>query len=330
MQETEKGLVLKLYVSADDSGKVTTKDLVFAEALVTRGLYSLVCGNTRIYLDQDGDTLTTKDSVFAGTTYELSYYHHTSKTISSYSGNFVNSIIKHTNNNSTITVTLGNTISMNATTGQYVYLKPNTNWKEASARFAARFWDDSDNDIWADMSDSNSDGTYEVELPDVKYTNVIFCRMNPSTTENNWDNKWDQTNDLTVNLGKTYTIKENYWKLGSWNNEDMKTNKLYLKPNSNWLQDGARFAAYFFGAGDTWVSMTYVSENVYEVTIPTGGYTSVIFVRMDPSKTSNDWNSTWGSQTPDLGNIKNNHGKLYTVKDGTWNKGGGNWSDLFN
>ena len=31
---------------------------------------------------------------------------------------------------------------------------------------------------------------------------------------------------------------------------------IYLKPNSEWLTDGARFAAYFFGNGDTWVSMT--------------------------------------------------------------------------
>ena len=26
---------------------------------------------------------------------------------------------------------------------------------------------------------------------------------------------------------------------------------LYVKPNANWLKDGARFAAYFFGNGDT-------------------------------------------------------------------------------
>ena len=25
---------------------------------------------------------------------------------------------------------------------------------------------------------------------------------------------------------------------------------LYLKPNSNWIKDGARFAAYFFGNGE--------------------------------------------------------------------------------
>ena len=32
--------------------------------------------------------------------------------------------------------------------------------------------------------------------------------------------------------------------------------KLYLVPNSNWTQANARFAAYFFGNGEKWVSMT--------------------------------------------------------------------------
>lgn len=62
---------------------------------------------------------------------------------------------------------------------------------------------------------------------------------------------------------------------------------LYLVPNSNWTQASARFAAYFFGAGEKWVSMTAVEgeDNLYEVTIPDGGYTSVIFCRMNPSNT---------------------------------------------
>ena len=44
---------------------------------------------------------------------------------------------------------------------------------------------------------------------------------------------------------------------------------LYLKPNSEWLSDGARFAAYFFGNGDTWVSMTDSdADGIYEVAVP--------------------------------------------------------------
>ena len=101
--------------------------------------------------------------------------------------------------------------------------------------------------------------------------------------------------------------------------------KLYLTPNSNWKSDGARFAAYFFGNGDAWVSMTKVAgeTDLYEVTSPNKSYTHVIFCRMNPGNSTNNWGNKW-NQTEDLiydGN--NNH---YTVKAGTWDKGGGTWS----
>jgi hypothetical protein len=47
--------------------------------------------------------------------------------------------------------------------------------------------------------------------------------------------------------------------------------KLYLTPNDNWKQDGARFAAYFYNKTSTqWVSMTKTNDCpvVYEVAAP--------------------------------------------------------------
>ena len=73
---------------------------------------------------------------------------------------------------------------------------------------------------------------------------------------------------------------------------------LYLAPNSNWTQSNARFAAYFFGSGDTWASMTK-SGSYYKVTVPAGSWTNVIFCRMNPSSTTNDWNNKW-NQSGDL------------------------------
>ena len=63
---------------------------------------------------------------------------------------------------------------------------------------------------------------------------------------------------------------------------------LYLTPNANWKQDNARFAAYFFGNGETWVSMTDSNgDGVYEVKVPTDKvYPNVIFCRMSPSATA--------------------------------------------
>ena len=103
--------------------------------------------------------------------------------------------------------------------------------------------------------------------------------------------------------------------------------KLYLTPNANWKQSNARFAAYFFDNGETWVGMTKVDgeTDLYEVTIPTDKkYPKVIFCRMNPGAAANNWNNKW-NQTADLV-IPTDGKNHYTVKDGTWDNGGGTWS----
>ena len=100
---------------------------------------------------------------------------------------------------------------------------------------------------------------------------------------------------------------------------------LYLKPNANWKVDGARFAAYFFGAGETWVDATLVEgeTDIYSVAAP-AGYPNVIFCRMNPGATANNWNNKW-NQTADL-TVPTDGTNFYTVKEGTWDNGGGTWS----
>ena len=101
-------------------------------------------------------------------------------------------------------------------------------------------------------------------------------------------------------------------------------NNLYLKPNSNWKVDGARFAAYFFGNGEKWVSMTDSDGDGYYEVEKQAGYPNVIFCRMNPNATANNWNNKW-NQTADL--VVPTDGKnCYTVKEGTWDNGGGTWS----
>ena len=102
--------------------------------------------------------------------------------------------------------------------------------------------------------------------------------------------------------------------------------KLYLTPNANWKKDNARFAAYFFGNGETWSSMTDDNKDgIYEVVTPTAKiYPNVIFCRMNPNASTNNWNNKW-NQTADL-KIPTDGTNHYTVKSGTWDKGGGTWS----
>ena len=100
---------------------------------------------------------------------------------------------------------------------------------------------------------------------------------------------------------------------------------LYLQPNQNWNVDNARFAAYFFGNGETWVDMTLVEgeTNIYAVTVP-AGFENIIFCRMNPGAAANNWNNKW-NQTADL-KVPTDGTNLYTVTEDTWNNGGGEWS----
>ena len=102
-------------------------------------------------------------------------------------------------------------------------------------------------------------------------------------------------------------------------------NTLYLTPNSNWVQGNARFAAYFWNnSGNTWVDMTLVAgkTDFYQCTAPSG-YPNVIFCRMNPGTTGNDWANKW-DQTVDL-TVPTDGKNHFTVSDGAWNNASGSW-----
>ena len=63
-------------------------------------------------------------------------------------------------------------------------------------RWAAYLWNDTDS-VWVDIKDNT------LSVPS-GYENLIICRMNGATTENNWDNVWNQSDDLKVSGGTTY------------------------------------------------------------------------------------------------------------------------------
>ena len=67
-------------------------------------------------------------------------------------------------------------------------------------RWAAYFFNSTNtsNYVWVDLDSSNS-----VKVPDGMDT-VIFVRMNGKTTENTWDNRWNQSEDLTIGSSTKY------------------------------------------------------------------------------------------------------------------------------
>ena len=103
--------------------------------------------------------------------------------------------------------------------------------------------------------------------------------------------------------------------------------KIYMKLNSDWGKDSPRFSAYFFvdDNTNTWVDMTEVSgeTDMYSCTVPSGGnWTHVIFCRMNPATSENNWNNKW-NQTADIPLDGNNN--LCTLNGG-WDNISGTWS----
>lgn len=190
-----------------------------------------------------------------------------------------------------------------------VYLNPG-NWN--CPKYAVYSWDGDGNStvLMTKIDDCADRNIYQAEI-DASHSNVIFIGGTASyNVANTWANVSYQTIDLTYPSDDKVLYEIN-------------TTHLFLVPNSNWKESNARFAAYFYGNGETWVSMTKVTADLYKVAIPTTKtYPSVIFCRMNPSAAANNWNNKW-NQSADLTITKGkNH---YTIEDGAWDKGGGTW-----
>lgn len=77
-----------------------------------------------------------------------------------------------------------------------LYLQINEAWK--NARYAAYVWKDGA-DKWFNLYQEDGD-VYKVELTGeyASWSNIIFAKMDPKTTENKWDYKKAQTGNLTI------------------------------------------------------------------------------------------------------------------------------------
>jgi hypothetical protein len=132
--------------------------------------------------------------------------------------------------------------AVNLKGGEVLYLKPNDNWKQASARFAANFCNGTSSAKWVDMKKvTGTNDIYSVTVPTGDYKNVIFCRMNPSNKNNNWTTSnnggplWNQTDDLVYDgCRDLYTIKEGTWGDGEWSSYDQSIKILGVGGDWNW------------------------------------------------------------------------------------------------
>ena len=206
-------------------------------------------------------------------------------------------------------------------TNSKLYLKPNSNWTEGGTRFAMYLYNTFEEDTaWVSMTDEG-DGYYSADVPSGNWTNVIFCRMDPQTTENSWGNKWNQTSDLYPDSGKNcYTVAEGEWDEGdgTWSvygveeettetqapstEPESDTYTVYAINNAGWN----KVNIHYWGDGETsWpgANMTAISgTKVYKYDVPKN-VTGIVFTNGASSSTKQTVDITTG--------IKN--GAVWTV-----------------
>ena len=234
----------------------------------------------------------------------------------------------------TLTATGAGTVTANfALKGSTpIYFKANHAWTAANAWFAVYYWNANDERGWSILNPICGSDYYKAEVP-AGYTGFKFVRFRPSTASGyvpdngglNWTNPWNQSGDLVVPTdGKTM----------------FDTKKVYLKPNDKWKTDNMRFAAYFYddSKNEKWMSLELTSiDGVYTCDIPTEyegekDYKYVIFCRMDPSKSDNNW-SNCKNKTVDLQLFDDSEGiksfdkNCYTIWNDQWGKDPNNDND---
>ncbi len=142
----------------------------------------------------------------------------------------IGSNYKTANQTITYTGTAGSTVTYYAKfeeSANYIYFTPSSNWEsQDNPRYAIYVFGTSGN-AWASMTEIGSSNVFKAEIPDGTWENIIFCRMNPNASANNWDNKWNQTGDLTLP-----TDGSNYFKFtsGSWDGGKTGTWSTYVEP----------------------------------------------------------------------------------------------------
>ena len=184
-----------------------------------------------------------------------------------------------------------------------LYLVPNANWKKDNARFAIYHWNAAGTSAWANMTDADGDGVYEGTIP-AGYDNIIFCRMNPNASANNWNNKWNQTADLKVPTdgSNCYSVKEGTWDSGggTWSTVSAEPVEPEPEPEPDPEPEPAPAGTYYvagvaalcgseWSANDaanrmTWNGSTGLFEKVY-ADVATGIYQFKI--------TDGTWNNAW-------------------------------------
>ncbi|MBR2265866.1 MAG: InlB B-repeat-containing protein [Paludibacteraceae bacterium] len=96
-------------------------------------------------------------------------------------------------------------LSLNFKKDQRLYLKSNSNWRDASAKLEIYLWDGS-HSTWVTFPSKIDDTDYHyITIPDRNWAYGIVVRRESSSSgsSNGWANVWNQTNDIPSNSDAT-------------------------------------------------------------------------------------------------------------------------------
>ena len=94
-----------------------------------------------------------------------------------------------------------------------IYLVPSV-WTADNAKYAAYVFEDGKAAAWSALMTQTADGkAYTTQVYD--YANIIFVRLKNTATSGNWDDKWNQTADLSLN-----TATYNCYQITGWGSSD--------------------------------------------------------------------------------------------------------------
>lgn len=204
------------------------------------------------------------------------------------------------------TLFLGALLCITTLSARTLYLVPNDNWKQANAKFAANYFGgEGVTQAFTDFLTSEDGIHYVAEIPDAA-TTVIFTRHAADAATPSWENKWNQTGDITIPADNNcYTIADGAWDNGegTWSTFDPAT----VEPMTYYVTGNEALV----GAELVW--------NVQAIAM-TGTPATYTFTNLTPGVacemkiTSGTWNPSWGYEALDTesssANITNVSGNI--------------------
>ncbi|MDR0547240.1 MAG: hypothetical protein LBG77_06635, partial [Dysgonamonadaceae bacterium] len=214
--------------------------------------------------------------------------------------------------------------AVNIPAGTKLYLTPSVDWKTNNARFVAYFYQEgTENNLWADMVATGITDLYKVSTPEGTWDHVIFVRMNPSNPENNWENKWNQTGNLTydgTNNHYTMIASEGWNNEGEWVTYSHEPITIKTKIPEDW--ETVSFYYWTTTSAASFVTPTQ-EGNWYSYTFNDVECINLIFVSGSDWASDEDAGTRLGKQTVNIEGITSS--TCYKVIGATYEEGDANW-----